>query len=410
MRLGKRIISHLLSRLGIVFRERVPEEIQLDFRWPEPLEIRIASTEEDLEAAFSLLYDVYAKAGFMRPQPSRMRILPQHLLPQTSTLVARWNGKVVATVSLIRDNPMGLPMEKHFSLQEQRAGGKVLAEVSSLAIDPAFHGLNNDITFPLFRFLYQYATSCFGIQKFVIATHPRTLGLYRSLMLFEPFGRTIERYEPANGAPAVGLILDLERAPERWESAYRAVPREKNLLAYFLVKIDHPGCLMPSRQYSVASDPVITPQILERLFLRKAGLLAQLREEDFHILRDAYPHDSYDKILQLERWSDDRMARRELRLDSQMEVKITEHGTLARVRNVSRHGLQIWSEHKLRPQEVLTLDVQISEQDRALLRAQVKWADSSGRYGLRILSYSGEWSRLSGFIEDKFSVLVTATG
>ena len=53
------------------------------------LVLKIAETKEELEACFSLLHDAYVESGFMKPDPSGMRLSIYHALPTTTTLCAK---------------------------------------------------------------------------------------------------------------------------------------------------------------------------------------------------------------------------------------------------------------------------------------------------------------------------------
>ena len=55
-----------------------------------------------MEDCFCLLHDAYVRAGFMKPDPSGMRATIYHALPTTTTLLAKYDGKIVGTISLIR--------------------------------------------------------------------------------------------------------------------------------------------------------------------------------------------------------------------------------------------------------------------------------------------------------------------
>ena len=75
---------------------------------PDPrLVLHIAQTREDLEACFRLLHDAYVASGFMKPAPSGLRATIYHALPTTTTLCAKFEGRVVGTVSLIRESVFG---------------------------------------------------------------------------------------------------------------------------------------------------------------------------------------------------------------------------------------------------------------------------------------------------------------
>ena len=53
---------------------------------PSPqLVLKLAQTREELCACFHLLHDSYVSSGFMKPDPSGMRVTIYHALPTTST-------------------------------------------------------------------------------------------------------------------------------------------------------------------------------------------------------------------------------------------------------------------------------------------------------------------------------------
>ena len=106
---------------------------------PSPrLIFKIAETREELEACFRLLHDVYVSQGFMERDPSGMRVTVYHALPTTTTLCAIFDGKVVGTLSLIRESAIGFPLQRIVDLTSVRAKRGNIAEVSALAIHPAF--------------------------------------------------------------------------------------------------------------------------------------------------------------------------------------------------------------------------------------------------------------------------------
>ena len=89
-------------------------------------------TKEELEACFRLLHDAYVRRGYMKPDPSGMRVTIYHALPTTTTLCALFDGKVVGTISLIRESAIGFPLQRIFDLTSVRAKRGNIAEVSAL--------------------------------------------------------------------------------------------------------------------------------------------------------------------------------------------------------------------------------------------------------------------------------------
>lgn len=115
-----------------------------------------------------------------------MRVTVYHALPSTSTIIAVWNGRVVGTVSVIRNNPLGLPLEAVFDVRPLKTNGKRIAEISALAVAKDFRAQRGIILFPLLKYLYEYCVHFFGVDHMMIAVNPRDSDFYDALLFFEP--------------------------------------------------------------------------------------------------------------------------------------------------------------------------------------------------------------------------------
>lgn len=265
---------------------------------PDPrLVLKIAQTKEELKACFGLLHDAYVGSGFMKPDPSGMRITIYHALPTTTTLCAKFDGEVVGTLSLIRESAFGFPMQSIFDLQEIRKKKGRIAEVSALAVHPKFRKTGGVILFPLMKFMYEYCTTFFDTRHLVIAVNPNRIEMYESLLLFKRLiENPVDHYDFANGAPAVGASLDLHLARKTFKNVYRNKPGRKNLYKYFL----HTKLLnirMPSRRYFTTNDPVITPELLDYFFNQCTKIFENLSEKKKGLLHSIYNLPEYELVL-----------------------------------------------------------------------------------------------------------------
>lgn len=96
-----------------------------------------ASSVEDLRAAYRLVHDVFAAAGYIHPTPSRLRLRLFEASPALATFVAKLDGKVVGVMSCLGDTQaLGLPSDGAFGpeLDELRAGGVRLCEFTNQAV------------------------------------------------------------------------------------------------------------------------------------------------------------------------------------------------------------------------------------------------------------------------------------
>ncbi len=265
---------------------------------PDPrLTFGIAASEQELEACFSLLHDAYVGSGFMRPDPSGLRVTPYHALPTTTTLYASFDGQVIGTLSIIREGVFGLPLQSVFDLTAVRAQGGRIAEISALAIHPRFRKTGGTILFPLMKFMYEYCTRYFDTRHLVIAVNPRHIEMYESLLFFRRLQeQVVANYDFVNGAPAVGATLDLKAAPETFRAAYAARSQQRNLHHYF-TKVSLPNIHFPERPYYTTNDPVMSPALLDHFFNQRTQVFSQLDERRRRLLHAIYPEDSYRAVL-----------------------------------------------------------------------------------------------------------------
>lgn len=299
-RWSHRLVRAAIARLPTAWRFALFRTMVSCDPTPDPrLELKIADSREELEACFALLHDAYVGEGFMKPDPSGLRVTIYHALPTTTTLCAKVDGRVVGTLSLIRDGVFGFPMQSAFDLTQVRAKPGQIAEVSALAIHPEFRRTGGWILFPLLKFMYEYCTRYFDTRHLVIAVNPDKIELYESLLFFRRLvAQPVDRYDFANGAPAVGATLDLEAAYSQFRSVYSGRGQRRDLFRYF-VHTNLPNIQWPSRAYHTTNDPVLTPELLDHFFNRRTQVFASLDARRRMLVRSIYDAISYAGVLPL---------------------------------------------------------------------------------------------------------------
>ena len=261
------------------------------------LELKIADTQDELEACFRILHDAYVAAGFMQPDPSGLRVTIYHALPTTTTLCAKWDGQVVGTISIIREGVFGFPLQSVFNLGQVRSKTGKIAEISALAIDRRFRATGGRVLFPLMKFMYGYCRQYFDTRHIVIAVNPNKIEMYESLLFFERLqARVVDNYDFANGAPAVGATLDLLHAPEVFRQAYGHKRARKNLFRYF-VETRLANIRVPSRRFFTTNDPVLTPAMMDHFFNRRTQVFQSLNDRQRLLLQSIYDHPGYRAVL-----------------------------------------------------------------------------------------------------------------
>lgn len=242
----------------------VPDEL------PRDLVFKIVESTDELECAFRMVYENYLPLGYCVENEHRMRATIHHALPTTSTLIALDHGRIVGTLTIVRDNRLDLPLERAFDVQGLRHGARRLAEITSLVIDKEYRRKNGGvILFPLLRLMYEYSTTRFGVNHLLIAIHPKTKWFYQTLLMFKdlPGVGTVDYM----GAPARVMHLDLREALFNYERKYGRREANRNLYEFFVQK-RFSNIQLPPRLYHKINDPVVDLDYFNRVFAKQLGV------------------------------------------------------------------------------------------------------------------------------------------
>jgi hypothetical protein len=380
---------------------------------PDPdlrLELKVAETRDELEDCFRLLHDAYVGCGFMKPDPSGMRVTIYHALPTTTTLCAKWEGRVVGTVSIIREGVFGFPLQSAFDLGRVRRQQGPIAEVSALAVHAEFREAGGSILFPLMKFVREYCTRMSDTRHLVIAVHPDQSDLYEAVLFFERLREEpVAAYDFANGAPAVGATLDLPSAAAAFRRAYKGRPPHKNLHAYFF-ELELPQIKLPRRRYFTTNDPVMTPQLLDHFFNRRTQVLARLDDRRKALLWSIYDTPEYRRVLPPvdQGASTGHVLRRHQRhslrapAEFRLEVDGAERIFVFDIVEISLSGFQAESRLDLPLHGRGVARVQLGRMDwshNEVCVVRCKQSDNSRFYGFRVEEPDDAWCRCVAALE-----------
>ena len=231
-------VRERLLRGLIAFR---PDEV-------EGVTVGVAVTVEELTAASSLLHEAYVARGLTAPHPSRLRVTPHMLLPTTMTFVARQLGRVVATMSLILDGPLGLPMESLCpgEVGPLRSRGRRLAEVGALCVAEGFR--RRGITVLLNKLMWRCAVEIMGVDDLLIAVHPEAEDVYHGVLGFHSIGAVGAYPGLQKRAPALSMHLDLRTMPDDWREQFGTKVSVSNPYHVFF-RMEHEQIRMPAPNF-----------------------------------------------------------------------------------------------------------------------------------------------------------------
>lgn len=202
------------------------------------VDITIATDIKDLNEAYQLVYKQYLEKGYTLKDQSERKISFWDTLPDTCTVVAKINNKVVGTLSFIKDSTAKLPMDDlaEDGLNQLRNDGRILCELSSLAIDGSICEKNT--VMKLFQFGLKMSMNYLNVSDFVITVNPRHRFFYKKILCFDAIGET-RSYKKVENAPAVPMRLNLLTLQNVYYKKYHQFSGNKNLHDFFFEKEQH---------------------------------------------------------------------------------------------------------------------------------------------------------------------------
>jgi hypothetical protein len=180
------------------------------------IEVKLARTVPEWEAAFRLVRENYLDSGYESPSPKLFRFTPYHALPDTTVFVAKCGEKVVATFTLVPDaRPLGLPLESLYEeeVEALRREGRRLGEVTSLAATDLTQAEFVQVFTTMIRLMLQYHDRQGG-DTWVIAVNPRHRAFYCKVMGGVSLGPR-RAYKAVGGHPAEAYWVDPRVMAER---------------------------------------------------------------------------------------------------------------------------------------------------------------------------------------------------
>jgi hypothetical protein len=378
-----KVINYVIARLPKSLRDRaVRRAIHLPGELPSGLIFKIAETTEELEAAFRLVYDSYLPLGYCTPNILKMRATIYHALPTTTTLIAVDNGKVIGTMTMVRDNRLGLPLSGKFDVQGLRTQSRRVAEITSLVIHRDYRRRSGgQVLFPLLKLMYEYATSYFGVNHLVVTVHPKDAYFYESLLLFEPVpGTTVVDYL---GAPAVALHLDLERALIEFKNVYSGRDAKTNLFDFF-VQRKMPNVVFPDRRYNTINDPVVSYDYYQKLFIERL----KVETSDRRSVEACF------------RQNDARRSHFRFEIEAPARVIRAESGDSGKaiVKDASRRGFRAYFYGGFEISQEIQLQIEVAPGMLANVTARPVWMTPDRGVGFDIVTADEIWNSFINFL------------
>ncbi len=177
------------------------------------MEMRVARSRGELEAAIALVHAEYRKRGYVADEGGLGVLLHKALRRAATFVCVETPGVVAATATVVPDSPLGLPMDECYAAEMASLRGHgSCCEVVMLASSSEAFGTRATRSavppiFSFFKVLLDYSMRVLAADFMCIAVNPRHAAAF-DYILFEPLGG-LRSYRSVNGAPAVAKFLDL---------------------------------------------------------------------------------------------------------------------------------------------------------------------------------------------------------
>ena len=251
-------------------------------------EISRASTLEDLQQAYRIVYDIFLEFGYISPNDYRMRIRPYEACGETATFIAKKDNAIIGVTGLILDSDdMGLPSDTAFGpeLDKLRDSGIGLCEVTSQAVVPIFR--KTAVTTELMRAIYSqaYSEKRQGIMAAVSPSHTR----FYELIGFRKVS-TVRSYSPEHYDPVVMMCMDMYEVATKDETMTPCQVFIKDYLCFkspFISRVP---------QWKPAAEEAFHQAELLRGIVGQSRLLETCTEADRQALRSRWGNDLYEQV------------------------------------------------------------------------------------------------------------------
>ncbi|MBN8536671.1 MAG: hypothetical protein J0M15_06435 [Deltaproteobacteria bacterium] len=392
LKLIKKLIklSHILPKH--TRHSLLRESLSLPWDLDIGIQFKFITDQGEFMEAIRILHSAYVEKSYMDPDPLKIRLTPYHLMPSTLMAIAKIDGKVAATMSLIRDNPLGLPMEKIFDLSHLRTRGEVLCEFSALAIAPEYRGQGGYLLHSFFRFFYRYIKTWCGVDYFVAAVNPSMADLYEAFYLFEPcaFSTPIDSYQFVKGAPAVPLTLPLNGFETKLKTVYLKKNIKKNLFR-FLQSSHANSDFYPNHEYFQIKSTFISPEFIVNLRTEIPDIETRFSDNDKLRIAQSLGSSSFADIG---RNRTHEAPRIQINTSTLIYLENTTKPSLARVCDVSLGGIKLYVGAK---QKIIKGNQQIRIKLGPNVFSNVKfepvWQNEQGYAGVKLIETDHEWTR-----------------
>jgi hypothetical protein len=371
-----------------------------DYNLPSEYTFKIAETKQEIEQAFTVLYDSYLEQGLMDTNENRIRVTKYHALPSTTMLIVKHHDEVIATMSAISDSPLGLPLESCWDISSLRNKKLKLVEVGALAIKSGFRSKQGKILLPFCKFMMEYTYNYMKVDGAVISINANVKDFYRAILLFKSYeGSGKKKYGFVKGDVGDSVWLPFATLPEDFKKVYSKKPKPNNMYHY-IWEFKQSNFIYPESKYFKTACPVLTPDLLDLFFKKKSEVLATMSNEERMVLKRAYFYNDFSYVIDSnDHITERRYPRFAVHCPATIAIKESQEIQSAVMQEVSRKGFALGKLHdSFKTGSTITLNVDLGPEIRTTLLAKVVWVKDLSA-GFEIIKDAVQWIEFINYLE-----------
>lgn len=181
--------------------------------------IRIATTKQEMEKVYRLTHDAYVDMNYAKPQPDGKLVHYPELenIPETTVMIADSGSRLLGTLSITLDGPMGLNTDRDFPqlTRQIRSQTDKLASCWRMATSKECRS-KKSIVKDLLKVSVCYIFRQLEIETLLCTVNPCHERIYQLLFGFETIAKQDSSLQGLENAPAVLMRLEHKNVPERW--------------------------------------------------------------------------------------------------------------------------------------------------------------------------------------------------
>ncbi len=338
---------------------------------------KVAQTRQEREEAYRLVQSSYEESGICEKDGSKLKLNKFHLLPTTTIFIAKYQDKVIATLSQITDSGFGLPIDNFTDIKNLRDTGAKICEFSSLAIDKKWRSKHHEVYIPFTFFVVNYCQYNLGIDYIVSITRADVRFFQESLFGFKSINNEVKAYKYACNKSSFAQYLDLNEFDEFLVKNYTNAPKHRNFLTMYTQALSpwKRQWLMGEKKYAITTEPNIPYEDFKYFFSKETNLFEELTDKELLTINNFYFFD-YNKCQNEEVFIS---PRKEPRFSVNMPITLISDTSLlnAKVIDISKNGFLISIASDKDIQENLTGKITLEKGVTCKFRAEVLWRKGS---------------------------------